>query len=120
MKIAVASQDKFRSVTAHAGRARRFILYHAAAGAAPREIDRLELPKAMSFHEFGGEGAHPLDGVDVLIVGGAGERFLHRLAARGIEVKVTSETDPVRAVRLYLDGTLPPGAVHGEDHDHVE
>jgi predicted Fe-Mo cluster-binding NifX family protein len=106
-KIAVASQN-FRTVTGHAGKTRRFLVYRVEPGDEPEEIDRLDLPKEMSFHELHDASPHPLDGVQVLIVGSCGEGFVRRLARRGIEVVATAETDPLRAIRDYLAGTLKP------------
>jgi hypothetical protein len=65
MKIAVTSQN-FRTITGHAGKTRRFLVYEAE-GSEVREIQRLDLPKEQSFHELPGDAAHPIDGVDVLI-----------------------------------------------------
>lgn len=64
MQIAVTSQN-FRTVTGHAGKGRRFLIYEVD-GTSTTEVNRLDLPKEMSFHEFGGI-AHPLDGTAVLV-----------------------------------------------------
>jgi predicted Fe-Mo cluster-binding NifX family protein len=101
MKIAVTSQN-FRTVTPHAGRARRFLVYEARPGEEPVEIERLDLPKEMSLHEFHGEGAHPLDGVDVVVSRLFGEGFARRMADRGIVAVATNASDPVVAVKEYL------------------
>lgn len=103
MKVAVTSQN-FRSVTAHAGKTRRFLIFDLRCACSPRESERLDLPKEMSFHEFRGD-RHPLDGVSALITGGAGEGFRVRMAQRGIELVVTGETDPVQAVIDYTQGS---------------
>jgi predicted Fe-Mo cluster-binding NifX family protein len=115
MKFAITSQN-FRTVTGHAGKSRRFLVYSAEPSQEPLEIERLDLPRELAFHEFRGEGVHPVDGVDVIITGGAGAGFVHRLAARGIRVAVTGETDPLAAIRRFFDGTLPPPLPH--DHHH--
>jgi single-strand selective monofunctional uracil DNA glycosylase len=115
MKIAVGSQNR-KSVTGHAGRTRRFAVWHVDPGAEPVQGEWIELPKELAFHEFHGEGPHPIDGVDVLIVGGAGPGFVRRLAARGVRVVQTSESDPAKAVRDYLAGTLAPAAEHQHEH----
>lgn len=108
MKIAITSQN-FRTVTGHAGKTRRFLVYEAGPGQEPVEADRLDLPKEMAFHEFRGEGPHPVDGVDVIVTAGCGAGFSKRLAARGIRVLVTGETDPVAAARAVAqDKPLPP------------
>jgi hypothetical protein len=44
MRIAVSSQN-FRTITGHAGKSRRFIVYHAKPGETPQELERLDLPK---------------------------------------------------------------------------
>ena len=108
MRISVTSQN-FRTITPHAGVTRRFIVYEGEPGEVPREVDRLDLPKELAIREFARQGQHPLDNVDAVIVGSAGPGFLRRLAARGVEAIVTSETDPLTAVTKYLAGTLTPG-----------
>lgn len=114
MKIGVTSQN-FRTITGHAGKARRFLIYSAEADAQPVEIDRLDLPKEMSMHEFRGMDPHPIDALEVLITGSCGAGFLRRMAARGIEVITTSESDPILAVTSYGNGMpLPPA----EPHNH--
>lgn len=114
MKVAVTSQN-FRSVTSHAGKARRFLVFEIGDSDPPREVGRLDLPKEMSFHEFHGDG-HPIDGVAALITGGAGGGFLARMAERGIEVIVTGEADPLQAVIDYTHGVVKPTLV--VDHAH--
>lgn len=117
MKIAVTSQN-FRTVTGHAGKTRRFLVFQTD-GEAVREVERLDLPKEQSFHELHGDAPHPIDGVDVLITGGCGESFVGRMARRGIRVVATSETDPATAARLVSTGQpLPPAAPH-EHHAAV-
>lgn len=115
MKVAVTSQN-FRTVTAHAGKTRRFLIFDISHPCSPREVDRLDLDKALSFHEFRGDH-HPIDGVAVLITGGAGEGFRVRMAQRGIELIVTGETDPVQAVIDYTQGIVKPAIPH-DDHQH--
>jgi len=119
MKIAVASQNR-REVTGHTGRCRKFWVYRIEQ-ARVRDRALLELPREQAFHESAPHQPHPLDGVDVLISGGMGTGLMRRLAARGIEGLVTSETDPDTAVASYLAGRLPPGAVegHAEGTAHV-
>lgn len=116
MRIAVASQD-FRTVTGHAGRTRRFLVFEARDGMAPREVDRIDLPPDMTIHDFAGGGAHPLDAMAAVIVGSAGPGFIRRMASRGVTAVTTSQTDPATAVAQYLAGTLPPAMPHEHDHD---
>lgn len=111
MKIAITSQN-FRTITGHAGKTRRFLVFEAAQGVEPTEVERIDLPLEMSFHEFRGTGPHPIDSVDAIITGSAGPGFIRHLASRGIQVFVTSETDPRRAIRALLDGTLASATPH--------
>ena len=133
MKIAVTSQN-FRTVTGHAGRARRFLIYDTEAGGEPSgepiEVARLDLPKELAMHEFhgaGGAGPHPIDGVDVILSQGFGDGFARRMAQRGIAVFATDKTDPVEAVKAYLataqakpEAPAAPsrGCGHGHAHEH--
>ena len=64
MKIAVTSQN-FRTITPHAGKTLRFLVYEATEGGEPVEVDRLDLPKELSMHEFHADGPHPLDAISV-------------------------------------------------------
>jgi predicted Fe-Mo cluster-binding NifX family protein len=128
MRIAVTSQD-FRTVTGHAGRARRFLIYDVPANGAPSECGRLDLTPEQSIHEAGGAGTHPIDGVDVLLSAGFASHFVLTMAQRGIQAAVTDKIDPIEAVTDYLvrrtAGTLLPiigcgcsGGCHGDDHTH--
>jgi predicted Fe-Mo cluster-binding NifX family protein len=116
MRIAVTSQN-FRTVTGHAGRARRFIVFEADGGAPPSEVGRLDLDADMAIHGYDPRAAHPLDDMDVLITGGAGEGFVRHMAARGVRVVATAETDPILAVQAFFAGRIgSPG--DGCNHDH--
>ena len=119
MKIAVTSQDR-KTITGHAGKCRNFWIY---------EIDDktilekslLELTLDQSLHASQGAGPHPLDGIDVVISGGAGHGLIRRLNNMGIQGLVTLETEPDSAVADFLNGTLKLGqgdshAGHGEHH----
>ncbi|RAI35033.1 nitrogen fixation protein [Rhodoplanes serenus] len=115
MRIAVASDD-FRTVTAHAGKACRFLVFETAPGAAPREVARLDLPPEQSIHEFRGDGPHPLFAMRAVIAGSAGAGFVRRLAGHGVATITTEETDPATAAARYAAGTLAP-AVADADAD---
>lgn len=111
MNIAVTSQN-FRTITGHAGKSRRFLVYTSPGEGEWVETDRLDLPKEMSMHEFKG-GSHPIDAFDVLITGSCGDGFIRKMSMRGISVIATSESDPVIAVKAYAAGeTLPPAKPH--------
>ncbi|MEW6676375.1 MAG: NifB/NifX family molybdenum-iron cluster-binding protein [Pseudomonadota bacterium] len=124
MKIAVTSQNR-KTVTGHAGKCRKFWVYdvdHAEA----RSRNLLELGLDQTFHASHGEGAHPLDGINVLITAGLGTGLQQRLKRKGILAVATPETDPDRAVAAWLNGTLAEvapedhshGHPHGHDHSH--
>jgi predicted Fe-Mo cluster-binding NifX family protein len=114
MQIGIASQN-FRTITGHAGKTRRFLLFTADNQGPTRETGRLDLPREQALHEFRGS-EHPLFQLDVLIVGSCGPGFRQRLAAAGVQVVTTSETDPARAVTAFLAGSLPPGEAHPHHH----
>ena len=111
MKIAVTSQN-FRTITGHAGKTRRFLIYAKNEQGEWGESERLDLPKEMSMHEFRGV-KHPIEVVDVLITAGCGAGFIRKMQARGVEVITTSETKPLFAATQYASGQpLPPAIPH--------
>lgn len=128
MKIAVTSQD-FRTVTGHAGRARRFLIYDVAADGSAAECARLDLAAEQTFHETGGAGTHPIDDVSVILSAGFGAHFGQVMAQRGIQAAATDKQDPLEAVRDFLARRAAGvplaagdcdcgGDCHGEDHHH--
>ena len=111
MKIGVTSQN-FKTITGHAGKTRRFIIFSEISSGQWAETGRLDLPKEMSMHEFRGE-EHPVDVLDVLITASCGEGFKRRMSARGIDVITTSESDPADAVNRVSRGmALAPAKPH--------
>jgi predicted Fe-Mo cluster-binding NifX family protein len=113
MRIGVTSQN-FRTITGHAGKTRRFLIYEADGHSEPREVERLDLPKEMSLHAYHGED-HPIYGLQVVITAGCGAGFAQRLTRRGVRVVTTSHTDPSSAAAAVAAGRpLPPAAPH--DH----
>jgi predicted Fe-Mo cluster-binding NifX family protein len=111
MKIAITSQN-FRTITPHAGKCRRFLILGRNDQGEIVELDRLDLPKEMSIHEFKGL-QHPVFDTDVLITASAGQGFMRRLKQEHVEVICTSETDPYNAVESFLEGNpLPVAASH--------
>lgn len=118
MKIGVSSQN-FTTITGHAGKGRRFIVYDVASDGTVSEEDRLDLPKTMSIHETLDSSPHPLDELDVLITGSAGEGFLRKMHDRGVDVVMTAASDPLLAVMSFAAGEeLPPAELVHDDHDH--
>ena len=118
MRIAVTSQN-YRTVTGHAGKARRFIVFEADGQTPLREIERLDLDINMAIHGYDHQAAHPLDSMQVLITGGAGEGFIRNLASRGVQVVATDESDPGLAVEAFFAGRVK-SASESCNHDHSD
>lgn len=116
MMIAVVSQN-LKTVTGHAGKARRFVVFDASLPSDPEEVGRIDLPREMAMHEFAG-GAHPLDEMDVIIAASAGEGFVRKLSQRGVKVVVTGEHDMLQAVRNFLSGRSVPPKLAEATHRH--
>lgn len=119
MRIAVSSQN-FRTVTGHAGRARRFIVFEANEQELPREIERLDLDANMAIHGYDHSAGHPLDSMQVLITGSAGEGFIRHLGARGVRVVATAESVPELAVAAFLAGRVKSPGCNQDHSDLVE
>lgn len=118
MKIGITSQN-FRTVTGHAGKTRRFLVFEAEADQTPREIERIDLPKEMSMHNFQGFAPHPIDDLDVLITASCGGGFVRKMEMRGVRLVATSESDPLRAATAVAEGRpLPPPEPHSHSHSH--
>lgn len=107
MRIAIATSD-WRKVSGHAGRARRWLVYSVEDDRRLSTPERVELPPDMIYHNFDDDRPHPLDGISALIAVSAGEGFMSRMKRRGIDARLTAESDPAEAAREYLDETLPP------------
>jgi predicted Fe-Mo cluster-binding NifX family protein len=111
LRIAVSSQN-FRTVTSHAGKTRRFLVYLSQDDGSVREVERLDLPMGQSLHDNHGDD-HPLYRVDVVVTGGCGEGFVRRMSGHGVRVVATAEPDPQTAARAVAAGLpLPPAAPH--------
>lgn len=102
MKIAVAVTTDARKVSGHAGRARHWLVYDMTEAMEIPTPQRIDLDAKMVFHHYEGDGPHPLDGIAAVIAISAGDGFLRRMETRGIEVALTAETDPAKAVGDYL------------------
>lgn len=103
-RVAVCSQNR-KTVTEHAGKCRKFWIYEIRQGQVGGRT-LLELPIEQAFHSAEPGQAHPLDDVDVLISASMGGGLKQRLADRGIQGFVTTETDPDLAVAALLAGDL--------------
>ncbi len=110
MKIAIATKD-WATVSGHAGQARCWLLYDLVPGpeGAPLPAPaRVELTKEQVLHNFRDGGAHPLDGVEIVVAGSAGDGFIRHMQKRGAEVLLTGETDPSAALTRILAGEALP------------
>lgn len=118
MKIAVTSQNR-KIITEHAGRCRNFWVFITENNKIV-ERELLELPKEQSFHESSQHESHPLDNIDMLIAGGMGQGQgqMLRLERKGIKGLITKESDPEKAVLLYLKGTLESEQANPHHHGH--
>lgn len=110
MKIAIATKE-YLSVSGHAGQARHWLLYdlgqHGAEGCLPPPR-RVELEKEQVLHVFEDDAPHPLDGVDVVVAGSAGDGFIRHMKKRGAEVLLTGEADPATALTKIIAGEALP------------
>jgi predicted Fe-Mo cluster-binding NifX family protein len=115
MKIAITSQN-FRTITGHAGKASRFLIFDADPLSGDiKEAERLEMPKEMAMHSFSGD-QHPLYKVDVFITGSCGAGFRKRMEMHGVKVITTSERDPFVAAQAVAKGeTLATPLPHSHE-----
>lgn len=113
MKIAICARDR-RTVSAHAGRCRHFLIYDVRGGKVGAPVI-LDLPVEQTLHQLAQDQPHPLDGVSALIAAGISEGLRAKLANRKILPYLTDETDPAEALARYLRGELPlpPAVGHG-------
>ncbi len=121
MKIAVTSED-FKHVTGHAGKSRRFVIFDVRTPCDPPDVVWLDLPMEMSLQGFSGD-RHPLDDMDVILTACATQELVARLTQRGVKVVTCGESDPRKAVRDYLNGTVKRANPHAhlelERHEHA-
>lgn len=113
MKIAFTYQNK-REITGHAGKTSRFLIFELNDSKVinTEVIDLLKEDILHNrFHNSDNPYApHPIFNIDVLITAGAGHGFIQRLASQNVEVLITTEQSPERALKLYLSNTLPLAA----------
>jgi len=102
MKIGFTSQN-FKTITGHAGKTRRFLVYEVTEEGTVTELDRIDLPKEMSMHNYRGDD-HPIFELDLLLTGGCGAGFINRLAQYNVRVVATGETSPAETIEKLLKG----------------
>jgi predicted Fe-Mo cluster-binding NifX family protein len=110
MKIAIPTSD-WVTVSGHAGQARCWLVYdltgHFAGQPLPSPA-RVELTQEQLPHYFKDDGPHPLDGVELIVAGSAGDGFVRHMKKRGADVLLTGETDPATALDLVIKGEALP------------
>ncbi len=110
MKIGVATKN-FESVAGHAGKAQNWLIYDLAQikqGDPLPQPSCVKLAKEQLFHHFQDDGEHPLDGLEIVIAGSAGDGFIRHMKKRGAEVVLTGETDPAVALARIIGGEAQP------------
>jgi predicted Fe-Mo cluster-binding NifX family protein len=110
MKIAIATKD-WQTVSGHAGKARCWLLYDLQPGKAGAPLPppaRIELTHDQLPHYFHDDGPHPLDGVEIVVAGSAGDGFVRHMKKRGADVLLTGETDPAAALTRIIAGEPLP------------
>ncbi len=110
MKIAVATKD-WVTVSGHAGQARCWLLYDLAEHRSGQSLPppaHVELAKDQLIHYFDDQGPHPLDGVEIVVAGSAGDGFVRHMQKRGAEVLLTGETDAANALTRIVAGDALP------------
>ena len=112
------------TISPHAGRAVNWDVY-ALTESGPNLAWSLKLTKDGCLHEWhvrGDGNRHPLHSVDVALCGSAGEGVTRRLAERETRLITTAESDPLKAINDFLNGTLSDALPHDEagcmDPDH--
>jgi predicted Fe-Mo cluster-binding NifX family protein len=114
MKVGITSQN-FRTITGHAGKTRRFLVYDVDESGQWQAQESLDLPKEMSLHEYHGDN-HPAYALDVIITAGCGEGFRRRMHSHGVKVIATSESDPVTALSMLINDQPLPEPVPHDGH----
>ncbi len=110
MKIGVTSQN-FRTITGHAGKTRRFLVYEPFQGKI-REVEASTCRKRWPCTSSAGM-IIPWIPWTYSSPQAAEEVSYSVLAARGVQVVATSETGPLKAVVYVVAGTeLPPPVPH--------
>ena len=67
-------------------------------------------------HHCEDDGPHPLDGVDIVVAGSAGDGFMRHMKKRGAEVLLTGETDPAAALTRFSRRRSPARSAFRHNH----
>lgn len=107
VRVAVASRDG-KTVSGHIGKCADWIVFEADNGGKVREAERITLSKQLIFHHYKDDTPHPLRDCVTIIGASAGDSFITKMQARGMQVELTAEPDPATAVTDYLHKSLVP------------
>lgn len=111
MKIAIPIQSHKSgpaTVSGHAGQAREWRVYDCTPGRPLPVAQPVTLTPDDVLHHFDDSGPHPLDGVDLVVAGSAGDGFIRHMHRRGAQVLLTGEAMPEAALRQILVGEALP------------
>ena len=114
-KLVAVAVTNDGSITPHAGRALRWMVYVVSDEAEASLAWTLDLTDIGCLHEWhvrGDGNRHPLHFVDIAIAASAGEGVRRRLQQRNTELLTTIETNPDKAVEAYRTGNLVEGLPH--------
>lgn len=103
----MASDDGVR-LAGHAGQAKHWVVFDCVPGHPLPESRRVDLAAEQVFHHWKDTGPHPLDDIAIIVARSAGDGFLRRMQARGVNVLLTGETDVAAALRSVLAGEALP------------
>ena len=102
MKIAVTSQN-IGSVTAHAGRCRKFWVYELPKGSADMNKQFIELEIDETLHSMTSQLPAKLSGINVLITANLGDSLKMKLLKVGVTTHLSTDDDtPDNALLNYL------------------
>ncbi len=122
MRIAVTCQNK-KTVSGHAGKCSRFLIYTLDEdyNVVSKEMLELEKERMLHFHFHGPDpdAHHPLFDMNAIITGDMGPGFPIKMRSKGVAAIMTTETDPDRVIERLKDGTLDsvqPAPNHNHHH----
>ena len=101
MKIAITSQT-IKSVTAHAGRCRKFWVYELSNICDEIDKEFVELDLDETLHTMSNGLPKKLEGISVLITANLGDSLKAKLSKAGVSAYLTSDTQPDVALLNYL------------------
>jgi predicted Fe-Mo cluster-binding NifX family protein len=111
MKVAIPTRN-WSEVSGHAGQARQWLLYDLSAHSPDKPLPepvRITLTKEQTPHYSKDEDVNPLDGVEIIVAGSAGDGYIRHMKKRGADVLLTGETDPTAALNRLIAGESLPG-----------